>query len=59
MARDELLMSGKPTPMPSQNSFSPPPDPVDSTFGVLKLVLRPKRSATIVESGYAVDEPTM
>ena len=37
----------------------PPPVPVDSIFGVLKLVVLPKRSATTVENGYTVDEPTI
>ena len=59
MAREEFVTSGKSTPTPSQNSFRPPPEPVDSTFGVLNSVLRPKRSATTVENGYTVDEPTM
>jgi hypothetical protein len=35
-------MSGCCTPTPEQNSFRPPPEPVDSTFGVLKVVERPK-----------------
>ena len=29
----------------------PPPEPVDSTLGVLNSVPRPKRSATTVENG--------
>jgi hypothetical protein len=52
-------MSGYSTPTPSQKSLNPPPDPVDSTFGVRNPVERPKRSATIVENGYTVEEPTM
>ena len=57
--REELVMSGYCTPAPEQNSLNPPPDPVDSILGVLKSVVRPNRSATTVENGYTVDEPTM
>ena len=52
-------MSGVLTPTPLQNNFRPPPEPVDSIFGVLKLVERPKRSATTVANGYTVDDPTI
>ena len=37
MAREALAMSGMSTPTPAQNSLMPPPVPVDSTTGVLKL----------------------
>jgi len=37
----------------------PPPEPVDSIFGALKPVERPKRSATTVANGYTVEEPTI
>ena len=33
--------------------------PVDSIFGVLKSLVRPKFSATTVANGYTVEEPTM
>ena len=33
--REELVISGCSTPTPAQNSFKPPPDPVDSILGVL------------------------
>ena len=52
-------MSGCSSPIPAQNSFNPPPEPVDSTIGVLKSVLLPNRSATVVEKGKTVDEPTI
>jgi hypothetical protein len=39
--------------------LSPPPDPVDSIFGVLNSVVFPNRSATTVAKGYTVEEPTM
>src|SRR6202008_4967549 len=59
MRRDELAISGKPVPTPSQNSLMPDPDPVDSTIGVGKLVLAPNCSATVVENGKTVEDPTM
>ena len=59
MAREALAMSGKSTPVPEQNSLMPPPVPVDSTLGVLNLPPRPKFSATAVEKGKTVEEPTM
>ena len=52
-------MSGCDAPIPSQNNFKPPPDPVDSTFGVLKSVDLPYLSAATVVNGYTVDEPTI
>ena len=52
IARDALLTSGCWTPTPPQNSLKPPPVPVDSTFGVLKLALDlPNCSATAVVNG--------
>ena len=59
MRREAFVMSGCSTPMPSQKSLSPPPDPVDSTLGVLNSVDFPKVSATTVAKGYTVEEPTM
>jgi len=38
-------------PMPEQNSLNPPPEPVDSIFGVLNFVVLPNRSATTVAKG--------
>ena len=52
-------MSALSTPTPSQNSLKPPPVPVLSTTGVLNLVVLPNSSATRVENGYTVEEPTM
>ena len=57
--RDALVMSGCWTPTPEQNSFRPPPEPVLSTTGVLKPLVLPKVSATVVENGKTVDDPTM
>ena len=51
MARELLAMSGCWTPTPPQNSLMPPPEPVDSTFGVLKRLVLPNCSATTVEKG--------
>jgi len=45
--------------MPAQNSFTPPPVPVDSITGALKSVFLANRSATIVEKGNTVDDPTI
>jgi len=41
-----------------QKSFIPPPDPVDSTTGVGNVVVAPSSSATKLENGYIVEEPT-
>ena len=50
--REEFAMSGCSTPTPPQNALMPPPLPVGSIFGVLKLPLRrPKFSATTVANG--------
>jgi len=49
--REALLTSGCWTPTPVQNSLNPPPVPVDSTFGVLKLLPLPNCSATAVVNG--------
>ena len=51
IARDALVTSGYWTPIPLQNSFMPPPVPVDSTTGVLKPLDCPNFSAAIVENG--------
>ena len=59
MRRDAFVMSGVWTPTPVQNNFRPPPEPVDSTTGVLNLVYLPNFSATTVAKGYTVEEPTM
>src|SRR5512134_3554457 len=57
--RDAPVISGVPSPTPLQNSFMPPPVPVDSTTGVLNLPALPKLSATAVVKGNTVDEPTI
>jgi len=57
--REALVTSGCSTPTPAQNSFRPPPDPVDSMIGVAKSVVLPNSSATAVAKGNTVDEPTM
>jgi hypothetical protein len=44
--------------MPLQNNFIPPPVPVDSITGVLNPSL-PNLSATTVENGYTVEDPTI
>ena len=58
MRRDALTTSGWAGPTPAQNSFNPPPVPVDSTTGVLNLPVLPKASATAVVKGKTVEEPT-
>jgi hypothetical protein len=52
-------MSTRFAPRPSQKIFKPPPVPVDSTTGVLKPAALPNCSATAVEKGNTVDDPTM
>ena len=52
-------MSGYCGPTPTQKALKPPPVPVDSTTGVLNLPSLPKFSATRVENGNTVEEPTM
>ena len=52
-------MSGVSVPTPWQNSFRPPPEPVDSTTGVGLPVVLPNCSATAVAKGKTVDEPTI
>ena len=52
-------MSGVASPTPAQNSLMPPPVPVLSTTGVLRPDFWPNCSATAVENGNTVDEPTM
>jgi hypothetical protein len=51
MRREAFVMSGYWTPTPPQNSFNPPPLPVDSIVGVRKFVVRPNCSATTVANG--------
>ena len=51
MRREALVTSGCCTPTPAQNSFMPPPVPVDSTTGVLPPALLPNCSATAVVKG--------
>ena len=55
---DEFVISGYFVPMPEQNNFIPPPEPVDSILGVRLPVFFPKRSATTVAKGYTVEDPT-
>ena len=52
-------MSGVSSPTPPQNSFMPPPVPVLSTTGVFMPDFWPNCSATAVENGNTVEEPTM
>ena len=59
MRREALVMSGWFLPTPAQNNFKPPPEPVLSITGVLKLVPFPNFSATTVANGNTVDEPTI
>lgn len=49
--REALVISGCSTPTPAQNSFKPPPEPVDSILGVLNLEVLPNCSATTVANG--------
>jgi len=49
--RDALVISGVLIPLPEQNNFKPPPEPVDSILGVLNLVFLPKVSATTDAKG--------
>ena len=56
---DALVTSGVLAPVPAQKSFIPPPEPVDSTTGVLKSVDFPNLSATAVEKGKTVHDPTI
>ena len=51
MRREALVAAGWLTPIPAQNSFMPPPVPVDSTTGVLMLSVLPSCSATAVVNG--------
>ena len=49
---EALVTSGVEGPLPEQNNFSPPPEPVDSIIGVLNpLSALPKVSATTVANG--------
>ena len=47
-----FVTSGVDGPLPEQNNFKPPPEPVDSIIGVLNpLSCLPKVSATTVANG--------
>ena len=59
MRREALVASGLLSPTPAQNSFMPPPVPVDSTTGVFMPEVFPKFSATAVVNGYTVEDPTI
>ena len=48
---EELVISTCEGPIPWQNIFKPPPEPVLSTTGVLNLVKIPNFSATTVAKG--------
>ena len=48
---EAFVMSGVEGPLPAQNSFKPPPEPVDSMIGALCSVPLPKFSATTVAKG--------
>ena len=56
---DAFVISGCCVPSPAQNNFNPPPEPVDSTTGVLNPLVLPNRSATVVANGYTVELPTI
>ena len=51
MRREALVTSGCDSPTPAQNSFMPPPVPVDSTTGVFMPEVLPNCSATAVVNG--------
>ena len=57
--RDAFVISGVSIPSPLQKSFMPPPVPVDSIFGVGFPVFFPYVSATTVENGNTVEDPTI
>ena len=59
IARLAFVTSGYSRPIPEQNNFAPPPVPVDSITGALKSVFLANLSATMVEKGNTVDEPTI
>ena len=59
MRLDEFVISGRSNPIPAQNNFIPPPEPVDSITGVLFPEPRPYSSATTVAKGNTVDDPTI
>ena len=56
---DAFVISGCSSPIPAQNNFIPPPEPVDSITGVLFPEPRPYSSATTVAKGNTVDDPTI
>ena len=51
IALEAFVISGWFTPIPAQNNFIPPPVPVLSITGVLKLPCFPNCSATTVAYG--------
>ena len=57
--REALEMEGCSGPTPWQKALKPPPVPVVSTIGVAKRVEAPNCSATVVENGATVDDPTI
>ena len=57
--RDAFATSGVSIPAPEQNNLIPPPVPVDSTLGAGLPVFFANCSATAVEKGYTVEEPTI
>ena len=56
---EAFVISGVFMSLPAQNSFIPPPEPVDSTTGVGYLLVAPNSSATAEENGYTVEDPTI
>ena len=57
IAREALAMSGKPAPVPLQNSLKPPPVPRLSTLAARPPVVLATFSATRVANGKTVEEP--
>ena len=51
IALEAFVKSGCFVPTPAQKSFNPPPEPVDSIFGVLWSVVLPNFSATTIANG--------
>ena len=56
---EALVISTCVGPIPWQNIFRPPPEPVLSITGVLNGLEIPNFSATTVAKGYTVLEPTI
>ena len=59
IGREAFAIEGCSAPTPAQKALKPPPVPVDSTIGVPKDVVAPKRSAIVRENGATVEEPTI